>query len=234
MSTRIDSRISAGLDTSTTLQTPGATRHVPRLGEQIQISLFRAPRPALLDPAAHPHLAAWLRAMGRFRRKLAALAGDQDDDYEVRLASGNNAAIDEHGTIYFGAGLGEAFEDMPPVWVGILAHEIGHRPKRWKEGRYQIPRELSYQELQALCRLEETRADAFAGKALAELGMSCEPLVEFLIKTQTRPHPEYLPAEDRARVIRESHSGRAYRIANRRKLFPHLDILSAKNYLGEF
>jgi len=82
---------------------------------------------------------------------------------------------------------------------------------------------------------EETRADIFAGKALAELGFDCEPLCEFLLVVAAKPHREYLPAQDRAQVIRDAHAGRAYRAENRKKIFPGFDRMTApKGDLGEY
>jgi hypothetical protein len=123
--------------------------------------------------------------------------------------------------------------DKPGVLVGALAHEIGHRPKRW--GRYRIERELSKEEMQAICREEEAKADAFAGTALAEMHISPEPIVEFLQKIQEQPHPEYFPVDVRADIIKEAHKARAFRAEMRRKLFPHLErMTSPKNHLGDF
>ena len=141
--------------------------------------------------------------------------------------------IDEDGLIYMGAGFLEACKDNPEVLIGVLAHEIGHRPKRWRE--YDTRRQLTREELEALCREEETRADIFAGKALAEMNLSCEPLAEFLAEVQQKPHPEYFDAKTRGEVIRDAHAGRAYRSDNRKKLFPEFDrMTSPKGHLGEF
>src|SRR5690606_2207996 len=144
---------------------------------------------------------------------------------------GTIAMIDEDGRIYVGAGFLAACAEQPEVLVGVLGHEIGHRPKRWRE--YKTRRQLSREELEMLCRHEETRADIFAGKALAEMDMACEPLVAFLQSVQDEPHPEYFPAEVRAAVIRDAHAGRAYRAKARRTLFPELHrMTSPKGHLG--
>jgi hypothetical protein len=231
---RIDGKIASQLNT-TQLNTPSGSPQIKPLGEQIAQTLFGRARPPLLDAANFPDLAALLRILNRYRRKLALLAGDQDNDYALVLADDTIAAIDENGTIYVGAAFLMAHARNLEVPVGVLAHEIGHRPKRWREEKYLQPRALTQPEREALCRHEETRADIFAGKGLAELGMACEPLAQFLESIGGCPHPEYLPAEVRANVIREAHAARAYRTANRRKIFPDMARhTSADGYIGEF
>jgi hypothetical protein len=165
--------------------------------------------------------------------KLARMAGDKEEDYLLALADGTIAMIDERGVIYVGAGFVAAFKRQLEVLIGAIAHEIGHRPKRWTE--YQSRRQLSVKEIEYICRHEETRADIFAGKALAELGMECEPLCQFLARVADKPHREYFPADVRAQVIRDAHAGRTYRVENRRKIFPGFDRMTRpKGDLGEF
>lgn len=231
---RVDSNIGTQLNT-TQLNTPNQSPIVKPLGEQIQQVLFGRARPPILDPAKFPELAVLLRLMDRYRKKLSTHAGDDEKEYSITLADDIIAAIDEHGTIFLGAAFLKGNAARPEVLVGALAHEIGHRPKRWRHERFKTQRQLTAEELAALCRHEETRADIFAGKALAELGLSCEPLIDFLKLVQVRPHPEYLPAEARGEIIRDAHAGRAYRTANRRKLFPEFDRwINPDGHLGEF
>ena len=216
-----------------TPSTSGRAADVPQVGSQVQQALFGRAKPPVLDPAQFPHLAAQLALLGRYKGKLAAMAGDDERDYEVVLADGTIAMIDEAGTIFVGAGFLAACKDSPDILVGVLAHEIGHRPKRWKE--YTVRRQLSREELEMLCRHEETRADIFAGKALAEMGMSWEPLADFLRSIEEGPHPDYFPAEVRAEVLRDAHEGRAYRARARRAMFPAYDRMTApKGNLGEY
>ena len=233
MSSRIESGISTQLNPFGPQWPAGRAQEAPSIGEQIRQTLFGRAKPTLLDPAHFPALAAQLSMLARYKKKIAAMAGDRDEDYELALADGTLAMIDEHGTIFVGKGFLTAFAKAPEVLVGALAHEIGHRPKRW--GAYQVRRQLSREEIEYLCRHEETRADIFAGKALAEMGMSCEPLVAFLRAVEVQPHPEYFPAAVRGEVIREAHAGRAYRAENRRKLFPEFNRMkSPKGHLGEY
>ncbi len=233
MSTRIQGGVSTQLNPFGPQWASGRAGEAPPIGQQMQQVLFGRAKPPVLDPGLHPELVAVLQALGRFKRKIATMAGDQDEDYELVLADGTIAMIDADGRIYMGAAFLAAYAEHPEVLVGALAHEIGHRPKRWSE--YQKRHQLSREELEALCRHEETRADIFAGKALAEMGLECEPLVAFLQQVEDKPHPEYFPAKTRGEVIREAHAGRSYRSQNRKKLFPHFDrMTSPKGHLGEY
>lgn len=206
---------------------------IPSVGDQVKQALFARARPTLLDPAKFPELAAQLKLLSKYKKKLSELAGDEDGDYELVLADGANAQIDENGVIYMGADFLTANQNKPEVLIGALAHEIGHKPKRWSE--YKVRRELSREDLEALCRHEETRADIFAGKALAEMDLECEPLIAFLKAVETGPHPEYFPADVRASVIRDAHTSRAYARESRKKLFPEFERhKGAKGFLGEY
>jgi hypothetical protein len=234
MSVRIDPQIQSQLNT-TQLETPSQAPQLQPVGEQIQQSLFSRVRPRLLDANDFPELAGLLAVLNKYRRKLALMVGDRDEDYGIVLADDTIAAVDEHGTIFMGVAFLRAHKNNLDVLVGVLAHEIGHRPKRVRQLNVQLPRNLTNAELQALCLHEEIRADTFAGKALAELGFACEPIIEFLQMIQVRPHPEYLPADQRGDVIRDAHAGRAYRAENRRKLFPDYHRhTSPDGHLGDY
>ena len=211
----------------------GQAAQVESVGTQVQQVLFGRLKPPVLDPAQFPQLAEQLRLLQKYRKKFAVMAGDAEEDYELLLADGGIAMIDADGKIYVGAQFLQRFGETPAIALGVLAHEIGHRPKRWNE--YRTRRQLTQAELQMLCRHEEIRADFFAGTALAEMSLPFEPLAELLVTLEDRPHPEYLPAADRARVIAEAHAGRAYRRKARRSLFPDFDrMTSPKGHLGEY
>ena len=141
----------------------------------------------MLDPARFPQLTKTMAKLGRMKGKLATMLGDESEEYELHLADGTIGMIDDQGRIFLGAKFLMDYQDEEDVLVGVLAHEMGHRPKRWGEYMEEPPK--SREELEALCRHEETRADVFCAKALAELGLKVEPLVAFLEKVQTTPHP---------------------------------------------
>ncbi len=199
----------------------GATQVIQKpISEQVESHIFAKVLPRLVSIDDFPDLAGLLAMLKRRKLKLASMHGDDPEEYDVILCEGANAMIDRKGTVYMGVALLRGYANQHAVLVGALAHEIGHRPKRWDEPRYREARELTQEEIYGICREEETRADIFCGKGLAELGFDCEPIIEFLKHVQTRPHPEYFPAEVRADVIRESHAGRTYSAQQRAKLFP--------------
>lgn len=218
---------------SSSTSTAAQAEQIPSVREQMVDALFRRTRPRSLNEKDFPELAELLAMLRRYAMKLAVMAGDAEDDYRITLAESGIAMIDEHGEICFGADFLLHHQEEQELLIGVLAHEIGHRPKRWAE--YKVRKQLGVEEMQTLCRHEETRADIFSGKGLAELQLSCEALCAYLLDHAASPHPEYHPAEVRAEVIRDAHAGRAYRVENRRKLFPEFDRAnSAKNNLGEY
>ena len=230
--TRIEAGVSAQLNPFGPDWQTAKAEETASVGQQVQAKLFGRIKPPILDPALFPEVAAAMAQLQRFKRKLAVMAGDKDEDYLLALADGTIAMIDEYGVIYVGAGFLRACADKPEILAGVLAHEIGHRPKRWNG--YRSDKQLAQGELEALCRHEETRADIFAGKGLAELGLSCEPLVAFLQAVEDKPHPEYFPAEVRGEVIRGAFAERAFRVEARRKLFPEFDrMTSPKGHVGD-
>jgi hypothetical protein len=206
------------------------TGQAESLGEQVQQQLFGKKKPIELDPD-DADVAAQMARLHSYRKKLAQLVGDDPDDYDLALALGTIAMIDGSGKIYVGKAFLLAHADHVDVLVGVLAHEIGHRPKRWQA--YQHKQRRSNAELQELCRLEETYADYFCGRALAELGLTTEPVCSFLAQVQDQPHPSYFAASLRAEVIREGFADATRKVSNRRKLFPELNKrMSSKNDLG--
>jgi len=233
MSTRVEGSLSTQLNPFGPQWPTAKAGEAAPVGEQVQQALFGKPKPVVLDPAQFPELAAALRLLRKYRKKLTAMAGDAENEYDLVLADGTIAQIDDQGTVYVGARFLAACKGKPELLVGVLAHEIGHRPKRWNE--YRVRKQLTREEIETICRYEETRADIFAGKALAEMRMSPEPMIEFLEAVQDKPHREYFPAEVRAEIIRDAHSGRKYRADNRRKMFPGFDrMTSPKGHLGEY
>ena len=202
------------------------------LGQQVKSTLFAKAPPTVLDPARFPQLTKTMAKLGRMKGKLATMLGDESEEYELHLADGTIGMIDDQGRIFLGAKFLMDYQDEEDVLVGVLAHEMGHRPKRWGEYMEEPPK--SREELEALCRHEETRADVFCAKALAELGLKVEPLVAFLEKVQTTPHPCYFDAKTRGEVLKETHAERAYSLEQRRKLFPEMDRMrSPAGHLGE-
>lgn len=208
----------------------GETGGGKTVGEQVQNNLFGRPKPKVVD-ADDADSAAQMARLHAFKDRLARLAGDEEDDYSLTLAEGTIAMIDSQGLIYVGKEFLLSHMERVDVLVGVLAHEIGHRPKRW--GEYKQELELTKADMDKLCRIEETRADYFAGRALAELGMSADPLVRFLHAISTHPHPQYFSADIREEAIREGYGDGSRKADNRKKFFPELArMTSAKGDLG--
>lgn len=200
------------------------------LGQQVQDELFGKKKPRELD-AGDAQVSALLARLHGFKKRLARLAGDEEDDYRLALAEGTIAMIDARGKIFVGKRFLLGFAGDVDVQVGVLAHEIGHRPKRWAEYRATAPK--TKDELDRLCRTEETYADYFAGRALAELGLRVEPLCAFLIAVQHHPHPEYFPAALRVDVIKDGFNDGRRKADLRKKMFPELARrVSARHDLG--
>lgn len=208
----------------------GGVQQADNLGQQVQDELFGKKKPRELN-ADDAQCSALLARLHAYRKKLARLAGDDEDDYDLVLAESALAMIDARGRIYVGKGFLLAFAEQLDVQVGVLAHEIGHRPKRWAEYRAAAPR--SKEELERLCRTEETYADYFCGRALAELGFDVEPVCRFLRAVQEHPHPEYFSADLRVEAIRDGYADGKRKSELRRKMFPELARrVSARNDLG--
>lgn len=234
MATRISSNVSTVLNPFGPDWSQGAkeTGEAQSVGEQVQDALFGQRKPTPIEDDS-PVLKEMLKKLERYRKKFVLMVGDPDKDYRLQLATGTIAMIDSTGTIYVGAKFLLQFKDNIEVPIGAVAHEVGHRPRRWAE--YKTKKKLNIQELQSLCRYEETRADLFAGRAMAEVGLSVEPMITFLEDIEEGPHPEYFPAKLRAEVIREGYVEQTERAKKRRKLWPELDrATSAKYFLGEF
>jgi hypothetical protein len=197
----------------------GQKPNAESVGEQVQSQLFgsKKPQPISSDDPLIDRLMGELHA---FRKKLAGLVGDEPADYDLQLARGTIAMIDDQGLIYIGREFLMQNAQQRDVRVGVLAHEIGHRPKRWREYLKEPPVDKS--QMEELCRFEETRADWFSGYALAQLGMDYEPLCRFLETVQTLPHPEYFPAELRAKTIKEAFDSGTRRSQSLKKFFPEL------------
>lgn len=209
------------------------TKDARPVGEQVQDALFGKKKPPLLDADEFPELKELLKKLDMYRRKFVSMIGDAEDEYRLQLADGTIAMIDAQGTIMLGARFLLQFKDNLGVILGAMAHEVGHRPKRWSE--YKAKQELSKEELEQLCRYEETRADLFAGRALAELSLSPEPMIQFLANIEEGPHPDYFPAKMRADVIREGWREQKSLAQVRKNLWPELDRqVAPRLHLGEY
>lgn len=231
-------RINSGGISTQINHTPAATtsgpNQAPTVDKQVTQALFGRAPPPILDPARFPELARMLLKLNRFRNKFSTLSGEDEDKFHLLLADSETAHVDGEGNIYLGAGFLRRNAAQPEVILGALAHEIGHRPFKWKGRKGSAQQHLSVAELNELCQIEETGADLFAGEALAELGLSCEPLIQYLAAQEEGPHPRYLPALDRGAIIREAHARRGAVVKQRKQIFPNFDrYKGARGYISK-
>src|SRR6266850_2857310 len=98
----------------------------------LQTVLFGSVLPKRLDLTQFPQLAEQMRWLMKQKTKLAAFVGDSAGDYDIALAEGESACVDKEGTVFIGEKLVRRAEKDPALLIGVLAHEIGHRPKTWK------------------------------------------------------------------------------------------------------
>lgn len=186
----------------------------------LETVLFGSVRPKALELAAFPHLAELMRVLTRLKGRVASFVGDRDDEYSLVLSEGAGACVDKEGRIFLGEKLLQAGRDDPSLLVGVLAHEIGHRPKTWK--RLRFGQGLSRADLTALARDEEAKADRVAGRVLAELGLAPDGLCNYLRRHgHFEKQPEtYYPVNVRVEMIREAHEAQAERLREAKRLFP--------------
>ncbi|MDP2343828.1 MAG: hypothetical protein Q8O67_22910 [Deltaproteobacteria bacterium] len=210
-------------------------RPAETLGQQVEEELFgkKRKRPTLVDDDS-VEMQGLLARLSAWKDKLARFAGDREADYRLQLCEGTIAMIDAGGDILLGRKFLLAHRDDTPLLVGVIAHEIGHRPARWSSLKAEQPR--TRVELQELCRLEETRADHFAGRALAAFGLSPSSLCTFLLALEdpkAQGSHDYFPAPLRVEVIVEGHADGQRKGNARKSLFPELDRhTNPRNDLG--
>ena len=196
------------LQTSTSLQTGGSPWVArPDAGPLGQL-LFGKRQPRLVDRRRYPSLKKALKKLDLSKSQIAEALGAPEAFFSVELAEGGNASINRQGRIAFGLELLDRHQREDELLVGILAHEIGHAPWTWPDGDLG---HLTKKQIDHIYREEEAKADRFAGKALAELGLSPDAIcgfLETLAKFETHPPSDYYPATERAELIRATFNRR--------------------------
>jgi hypothetical protein len=185
------------------------------------IILFGKKPPRLVDRRKYPKLKKALRRLDATMGQLSELMGVSEETFSLELAEGANATVSKDGQIAFGVELLSQHEKDDDLLVAILAHEMGHQPWTWPES--DVSR-LSLKSRQALARKEEAKADQWAGRALAELGISPERVCEFLLRRGhfERKSLDYDPPEIRVKTLRNAHSRRARALKDAARIHPHL------------
>lgn len=164
------------------------------------------PVPRLADMAAlTPAIAAMFRRGGlldRIRRKLAVISRKRGG--QILAAHNTIAAVDGDDNVYVGVEFLQACQGDEAVIAGILAHEWGHMVS-------ECPRNadlshLAFEDLFAMRREEEAGADAYAGRALYQMGYDIEPLADFLQELEGRRRirtVKYFSTATRVAILRE-------------------------------
>jgi hypothetical protein len=172
------------------------------------VLLFGKQAARRLDKRRFPNLRKALRKLGLIKDQVAEISGQTEEFFDIDLCEGGNASISRDGDIGVGIELLEQHPDDDELWVGILGHEIGHAPWTWPKGDLSRMRKKDRDQMY---RDEEAKADRFAGRVLAELGVSPDRVCEFLIRSasfEAHPPSDYYPAAVRADMIRDSYSRR--------------------------
>lgn len=200
--------------------------------DQVDDSLFGKRKPQILMDE-DPEIEALLARLDVYRRRLVRLAQDKEDDYALVLTEGPIVTIMRDGEIFVGRAFLVNWAASLDAQVGVLAHEIGHRPKRWAE--LQTREDLSRLEGEEMCRLEELRADTFTGYALSQFGLRYEPLFSYLEQVQSiHPHQRYFSVGLRQVTIQEAFEAGLRQTTNMKKMFPEFARMTLSKYdLGE-
>lgn len=188
----------------------------------LQVLLFGKRPPRLVDARQHPRLKKAFRKLQTAKEQLADALGAHERQFSLALCEGDNASINREGRIAFGVELLEAFERDDDFLVGVLAHEIGHRPWEWPKGDLS---QLKAKALKTLYRDEEAKADRFAGRALADLGLSPDSLCAFLLRHERFEKGdggEYYPSAVRVQMIRDAFRRRKRAIETGAKWNPRI------------
>lgn len=194
------------------------------------------PLPRVVDPAQlPPEVAQLFGALGmlrRIQRKLATLSRKKGG--LILPAKGTIACVDDEANIYMGVEFLTANSQNEDLVAGIMAHEWGHivsdLPKNasWDH--------LSWDDLFAMRREEESFADAYSGRMLHKMGYSVNPFAGFLeelskFEDRIQTHKYHSP-KLRAEIVRQAFAAEMRLIESARNLFPGLSFPDQGILLG--
>ncbi len=170
--------------------------------------LFGKKPPKLVDRRKYPSLKKGMKKLDLSKTQIAEALGAPESFFSVELCEGDNASINQNGQIAFGLELLDEHQNENELLVGVLAHEIGHQPWTWPKDDLS---HLTKKDLDLLYKEEEAKADRFAGKALAELGVDPDAVCDLLLslhKFESHPPSDYYPAPQRVEMIKEAFAKR--------------------------
>lgn len=169
------------------------------------------PPPRLADISQNLLIQSMLGGYGivdRLRKKLKTISGR---DAKIVPAHATIAmASQEEGLVYVGIEFLEEYQGQDEVIAGVLAHEWGHLIEELPPG---FDAELlNYDQLWELRREKEAEADAFAGRALHQIGYSPQGFIKLLKASKGKIHTQkYFSVATRVAIVE-----RAYRMEQER------------------
>jgi hypothetical protein len=125
-----------------------------------------------------------------------------------RLVPAKNtiACVDSEDNVYIGVDFLKRFHTEEDLIAGIMAHEWGHMLSEIPPGTDLS--HLSWDEIMRLRRDEELAADAFAGRAIFQMGYDVERMIAFLDELEKMGRAlkteKYYSAEIRGAVLRRA------------------------------
>lgn len=180
---------------------------MPKLAQPhpMSVVLFGRTPPRVLDKKKHPKVGKAMKKLDGLVDQISESLGQSPETFDLQLAEGKNAMVGRDGTLFVGLELLEEKPDDDDFWVAVMGHEIGHQPWTWPQGNFS---HLTRAQLNHLSREEEAKADAFAGRVLADLGADPDALCRFLLKAEKfeggKLPATYYPAQMRAEIIRKA------------------------------
>ncbi len=189
--------------------------------------LLGEPLPLLVDPnQLSARVAKFFESGGlldRMRKKLAIFSRKKGG--KLLPARNTIASVDEEDNLYVGVDFLEEFGEDEALVAGILAHEWGHMLSPLPKGMDW--QHLTFDQLHAMRRDEEADADAFAGRAIFLMGLSVEPMIDFLTRLEQRrqekekalPCHKYHNLATRAAILREAYEAEKRAMETARRIF---------------
>jgi len=193
--------------------------------------LFGDPLPKPVNPNdLSPELRALFAAYGmleKIKKKLEWISRRKGG--KIIPAKNTVACVDEDDNIYMGVGFLEKYHEDEDLIAGIMAHEWGHMLSELPPGTDLS--HLNWDQVHALRRDEEAAADAFAGRALFQMGYEINKMISFLDKIdrvdRKTKSQKYHSAKVRAEILRQAFAAQKNAVDQINKIFgDRVDIIN--------